>query len=1206
MDQYSRAWMQSPEGQRALAAQQRLEEAQQHNNLELDRFNSEVDKKARELDFIPEKLSQEKTFLNGLMLLDNDFFPNLREVFPDKSSAEINLSLLEVNDSSYLRDHYTSVIETKNLANAAKKKRVSNYFYEEVKDFSKGGMLDLFITYLKASRDFDAKRLAENPSLTDDDLKELMAQLSPEKSNSNFDFNDLDLFMAHPQVYDREQAKKIIKDKWFVAEHIIGYGYDLDTYWPSHMGMDKTAVEFRQKLDAASKKALGQSIYELNFYDKTYFDKLWAREQYDELIAQHDEEFRAKIKSSGSYIFLIKALSFDSDGLLKDNDMNKYLLPIIDEMITPEDEVSLSSYSGNITKQRLYLQNRALQGKLLDRNTLKTIINIQDSHADFLFAHQNELNKDVLKALYEDAWLYNKGSKSVQELKIEYQNLFGANIEDVKETWDKEYPVGSSRFDIFIKERNIGKIISEYQDAFFNLPVEQTEKVIGEAFILCEKDLKVKPEYQRVSDFASRYIDKYGLDVFLKNVSNYNAKDFLAIRYMQGVRKPKEVEYLRKYFSNNEVLEAEFNKSGDTLKNISHVPDLLEAGRFDIADIIMKRGYTFDDEEQKYNVLDKFVRASLYYFKDDSKKQKYVDDFIKNANIDWKKAELCHFFSAKLMLDFMLERYGKNPAVSKKDLEYMLDKARRTDGVSEKATENLHKLGYNFKPYLAYKLIEYGKGRSISIFLQDRDLSQYDFDAKFLQNFPYHPSSDSHTTFLNETLQYWKKEAAVTALNHGASPFTKAGFFRDKFEAMPFNMMFSKALKENKTTELKEFMGYIAANLDESKKGVLKDIWTSLGQKLRDDTRVQSIIRDTDKILKSRDFVQERIDKELKLKAEEERRKQQEEQARIERERRLAEEKRREEERRLAEEKQKHEQALLTLRESIFSSMPDIISMDNKEIVQKIAQYLEQNKAELPVVPNADELSAIKVAAFELKTEKLKIKQEQDAAKQAQMSEAVRIAIEEKEKETDSILSPKDIDKFVTKYFEKDVEAKPFVASTIKIFSEEAKEKLEIQDKLTHVEEVAADKLIEFYENDEAHGFNYFNNVGKERQNWGYTNVALNVMQELKLPTPNQDIMYAPKKEQDLFFRVKDNVMKLVEKSNAQYYYDEKQGDWVDNRYDFLADIAGYEPAETEVDEKELLKQAKKDVKKNKKGESIVNSLAGLAALKEKFGKSND
>ena len=128
----------------------------------------------------------------------------------------------------------------------------------------------------------------------------------------------------------------------------------------------------------------------------------------------------------------------------------------------------------------------------------------------------------------------------------------------------------------------------------------------------------------------------------------------------------------------------------------------------------------------------------------------------------------------------------------------------------------------------------------------------YEFNEKFLCEASYHHSDGSHTTFLNEMLWYKEKEGVVLALNNGASPFTKAGFFSDKFEAMPFNMFFNRELKNNNETGLKDFMKFIASNINEDKKGIIKDIWTSLGGKLRIDPRVQNIMNDTDQIINTR------------------------------------------------------------------------------------------------------------------------------------------------------------------------------------------------------------------------------------------------------------------------------------------------------------------------------------------------------------------
>lgn len=173
-----------------------------------------------------------------------------------------------------------------------------------------------------------------------------------------------------------------------------------------------------------------------------------------------------------------------------------------------------------------------------------------------------------------------------------------------------------------------------------------------------------------------------------------------------------------------------------------------------------------------------------------------------------------------------------------------------------------------------------------------------------------------------------------------------------------------------------------------------------------------------------------------------------------------------------------------------------------------------------------------------------------------------------------------------------------------RIQQENIKEKYEAekQEKLSHVEEVAADKLIKFFENDNYQGFSYFDSVREDRRNYGYETVTRSVMQELGFEVPDDDIYYASQETKDLFYKIKKDVETLEREASKQSYFDEEQEGWVSRQYDFLADKAGYEPVKVkkQIDGKGA-KNAKKTIRQNKKGETIISGLSSLAALKDIF-----
>lgn len=158
----------------------------------------------------------------------------------------------------------------------------------------------------------------------------------------------------------------------------------------------------------------------------------------------------------------------------------------------------------------------------------------------------------------------------------------------------------------------------------------------------------------------------------------------------------------------------------------------------------------------------------------------------------------------------------------------------------------------------------------------------------------------------------------------------------------------------------------------------------------------------------------------------------------------------------------------------------------------------------------------------------------------------------------------------------------------------------EKQKKLSHVEEVAADKLIEFLENDDGHGFNYFASVNLSRRNVGYEVITRNVMQELGFEISDDDIDDESREIQDVFFKIKEDVENLQKETQRHSYFDREENVWVDGRYDFLAVKAGYEPATKEkkgIDNNKI----KKEVSENNKGETVILGLDALAALKDRF-----
>lgn len=1153
-----------------------------HNSEEYSRLDMIAEELARKLTLNADFITLENVEGNKISTYAGDWlFPNADNVITPENGY-VRLSIYENN----LPYSSNVSLKTKEIGihDIAKSKRIDQYFYEDIKSFDKEEKLNTFIAYLKQNKkSISYEGLYNHQGLTAENLKNIITELKSE----DYRFDSLDLFMKHPTAYSPEHADEILTSQW-----LKGSIYNFE-YIPSHMGMEEENVNFRKALDKAYKQISGKSIYDFDNNGLNYFDKLYSKNRYDELMAEHHDKFLERIKEKGDLNKLVSILELDESKKLKDSISNKNILNILNEITTKENEENIFS-TNDKEKLSAYLVHKILNNQFKDTNLIKDAIIRYDNKYKLLdksFENKDKLDKNMLKLLYQSAWLYNKGSKSPDELKSEYRALFSEKIENVKETWGDEYPIGSTRLDILIKDNDYQTIAKYNVDEFLNLPLEISNKILRASRIRPVDNFNVIEEDKNIFNMLNKFIDKKGLQAYIDGAKdNLYINDFLACRYMSGIRSAEEMQRLRDGGLNrNTVLEAAFSKENNTLYQLKDIPNLISSGDTDKIAIILKDGYKFRDDKEKYNLFNELINeacASENWIEDEY--NIYLQDLIKVGHIDFKKAEKYEAFSSECMLNFAINNYGTNPVVTKEYLNHIVDKSRKDQNISPSNKTRLERLGYSLKTDFAYNLIRYSrKTKNIDVDLKGKDLSKFDFEAKFYQDRYYQPSSGSHTTFLNEMLQYWHAEDAAIALNNGASPFTKAGFFSDKFEAMPFNMMFGKALKNNRTEELQEFMTTIAKNLNEDKKSVMKDIWTSLGQKLKEDSRVKKIMSETNNVLNTRNFAQENRNKEETLrKIEEERARQAEE-------------------RRKVEEKKQRDNAIYELKQEAVNSLDNIMNLDEKAIAEGLANYLKENKDNLKALPNKEELNSFKEAALRKKEQEIENKKQRDEIKKREINEIVTNVIKVRESESSSILSAKEVGELIQEQFKEDTEAKPFILETIKTFQTKAKEKLEQQEKLTNIEKIAADKLIEFFENDDTHGFYYFSNVGKDKRTLGYDIVTKNVMQELGVEMPEGNLYPASEETLDLFYVIKANVEKLETEARDQSYFDEEQEVWVDNQYDFLADKAGYNKAVSEekqiVNDKEAIKAAKKAAKQNNKGGTVISNLAGLAALKDKF-----
>ena len=503
-----------------------------------------------------------------------------------------------------------------------------------------------------------------------------------------------------------------------------------------------------------------------------------------------------------------------------------------------------------------------------------------------------------------------------------------------------------------------------------------------------QKDMLTDQQIEALKDYKDKIMQDENLQniFYSKGVSPFNAYD-LASLITKGIFTAKDIE-------KNPVLK--FNSDEEkafAITRLSLYPKTDEQKK--IASYYLNQFIPYDPNLWIKNMANEnflfveFFHNNMDKFKFDPKSENACITIMLN-HYDNTDVNLCNQALLKLMDKFSMKDYLANNGdinnlgkfiCSNKD--QIKNFTQIIDEIAQIKPQNITSLplaielgrrGYRSlspEPLISYT----SKSKNIKV----DDITNpeiYNFEKVFLLDFPYQHSSDSHTTFLNEMLWHGKKQETVIALNNGASPFTKAGFFRDKFTAMPFNMFFNRELKSNNAEELQSFMGYIASNLDEGKGTVLRDIWTSLGQKMRSDERVSKIIAATDKIYKSRDFNKERQEKEL---------------AKQEQERQTALQKAREEqearERKETEARIRHERDISHLTSNILSHLGDISNIADKDIAIKIADFLKTNKDNpqvVPTHPNAEEIEKIMLAAVGRKEEQIRQHEEEKARERAE------------------------------------------------------------------------------------------------------------------------------------------------------------------------------------------------------------------------------
>lgn len=594
-----------------------------------------------------------------------------------------------------------------------------------------------------------------------------------------------------------------------------------------------------------------------------------------------------------------------------------------------------------------------------------------------------------------------------------------------------------------------------------------------------------------------------------------------------------------------------FYQREDTLVNPK---DLGRAIKNDVVDStdIEKLNILSWDKESKHTALANLLCYKKILRAEDNIKNKYLQTTIcllNAVNID----EYIQSDSAPNIKDIALVAC------------YCKGKISGFDKLIEQAVKEIRKdqyIGYEYEPLMAElasrgeklfsanELISYRK-RGIEVDITENP-QLYDFNDKFLCEASYHHSDGSHTTFLNEMLWYGDKEGVVLALNNGATPFTKAGFFRDKFEAMPFNMFFNRELKQGNKEGLKDFMVYIASNLEEDKKKVLQDIWTSLGKVLKEKNEVKEIINECNQAFI--DSIKKRKELAQKEKEEQKRKKHQEDLQNLqnnitkeigdylliadnkditktvddyikqhkdeipfvpqseeieninkaineEKERKIAEQKRLEEQKAM-----ERKENLSKLQSLIQKSLGDnFVSSADSIISEKMVEYMKENKDTLPLLPTTEELSVIHENLLIERDKQIETINEQDKIASQRIYEDVNHSIKIYTWDHKNELAPDEyikerINNFCNDHDEDVALSRVEEKTTKEIILLLQKERYHEQEADKNFDKVADHVLEKFFNDpDNVHGASYFGVVGKERRSSGYATITEKIMKKLSL-----------------------------------------------------------------------------------------------------------
>lgn len=274
-----------------------------------------------------------------------------------------------------------------------------------------------------------------------------------------------------------------------------------------------------------------------------------------------------------------------------------------------------------------------------------------------------------------------------------------------------------------------------------------------------------------------------------------------------------------------------------------------------------------------------------------------------------------------------------------------------------------------------------------------------------------------------------------------------------------------------------------------------------------------------------------------------------------------------------------------------------IINKKSDELRESIAQYLLDNKDSLQILPNREELETIEKSLLDVqesyKQEQIRIIKEKTEIMCKNIDQALNVNNIE-------IMPKEEVRPFVENLFKDQEELQALIPQVSKIYEEKMEKRQVLAD--IKLEPLVAARLMDFFENEETHGYGYFWSVGKDRRRSAKTMIADQVMENIGYKIPEEGIYSDKFTDEDRLYygKVQESVENVVEVVSQMETFEEMR--------DFLVEKSGRRqrnksarrsqvPRVHVAQSQHSSKPEDYTIKTNSKGESISNSFSALEKL---------